>query len=316
MRNDKNRIIINMIKENLDFFNLSQKQASLLAGITEKTLSQILNGEQLLTMDSSEKIGKLFGIHASDLYLLQESLNKRVEISEQEKAVIDYVQTLKKFEKMATPSVQNKIFSIFPGKIENYKKYLASSLVGFKKYLDKPLAYLWIALMESRYSTLKSEGLFKKSSKQTIYKMVMNHLLSDKDFYLKLEEVKKYLSKNGIVLMEGPFIKDSTIHGVSLNRGGQRFIFISDLDKKEYAIIFSILHELVHFYENIDSDEQIDKFAINLLSEYISNNRIVNKDIELLISTDPNLENYHDYMYEKTKNSKRINFGEVDALFN
>lgn len=316
MRNDKNRIIINMIKENLEFYNLSQKQASLLAGIAEKTLSQILNGEQLLTVDSSEKIGKLFGMQASDLYLLQESLNKKVAITDQERVVINYVQTLKKYEKMATPSVQNEIFNFFPGQIENYKKYLSSSLVGFKKYLDKPLAYLWIALMESKYSTLKSEGSFKKSSKQTIYKTVMNHLLSDKDFYLKLEEVKKYLSKNGIVLMEGPFIKDSTIHGVSLNRGGQRFIFISDLDKKEYAIIFSILHELVHFYENIDSDEQIDKFVINLLSEYISNNRIVNKDIELLISTDPNLENYHDYMYEKTKNSKRINFGEVDALFN
>lgn len=315
MRNDKNRIIISMIKENLEFYNLSQKQASILAGITEKTLSQILNGEQLLSMDSSEKIGKLFGMHASDLYLLQESLNKKVEITDQEKVVINYVQTLKRFENMATPSIQNKIFNIFPGQIENYKKYLSSSLVGFKKYLDKPLAYLWIALMESKYSTLKSEGQFKKSSKHSIYKSVLSKLLSDKDFYVKLDEVKKYLSKNGIVLMEGPFIKDSTIHGVSLNRGGQRFIFISDLDKKEYAIIFSILHELVHFYENIDLDEQIDKFVINLLADFISNNKIANKDIELLISTDLNLENYHDYMYEKTKNSKRINFGEVELLF-
>lgn len=307
------------IKENIEYLNLTQTQISLLTGITERHLSEILNGKEEITPESSASLGKLFGLDPLVLFDMQTKYNKlNSKPSDAEEAIINYTSSLDQYKLTDKLSMRLISDSFFPGKdLNSYKNYLSKSVVGFKKYKDKPLAYLWIALMEHKFGQLKSSGLFKKSSKETVYKNVIQILLSNKPFDIRLEEVKEYLSKSGIILAEGPFIKDSTIHGVSIERGHQKFIFISDMDKREYTFIVSLIHELVHYYENINQDDEraIDNKAYEILSRYMSKYDLEHKDLSVFfeaINSDLKEKDLFDHLHANTK--KKINFGNVEKV--
>lgn len=305
-----------IIKDNIEYRNLTQKEVAILANISEVHLSYILSDKELLTPSTSSALGMVFGFEPLELFQMQEKkrfLSKPM--TKEEQVILEYSKSMPELRLVERQSLRLLINKFFPtSDLEIYKKYLSTAVVGFKKYKDKPLAYLWIALMEKKYGLTKSTGKFKKSSKSTIYKNVLEILLSNDEFSIRLDKLKEYLSNAGIILAEGPFIPDSTIGGVSLQRGNQRYIFISDMNKREYWFILTLMHELIHYYENFDEnhEDEIDAYAQEIISSFMNKYNFKNKDLEMYLRMviDNNLD--FETLHNKTKS--KINFNYVELF--
>ena len=76
------------IKDSLEALNMSNKEFSLRTGISERTLSAVINGNGDITFDIANKLSEFFGNsinfwtnlqNAYDSYVLQEEEEKEVE---------------------------------------------------------------------------------------------------------------------------------------------------------------------------------------------------------------------------------------------
>lgn len=312
-----------IIKENLVEMNLSQKELCILIDVSEKHLSRIINNEELISPEISSKLGKIFGVGDMDIYEYQQNyLEQKREKTKDEKRIIEFFKTTKKFESLADVSFETIYQNYFmSGNVENYKNFLKSNVVGFKKYKDKPLAYLWISLMDRKFGVEIAGGNFKCSTKNTVFKNCLDILVSDIVFDIKEKMIASYLDQNGVILKNGPFIPDSTIYGVSMKRRNQWFIYLSDMGKREHFYINTLLHELIHIYypslesESEKSEREIDLMVASMYAEFSNKYNKHHKELEKYFDV---LINHHDQeeAWNKLKESttKKINFGTYESL--
>ena len=196
---------------------------------------------------------------------------------------------------------------------------LKETVVGFKKYKNKPLAYFWIAMMEFNYGSKISSGEFKVSYKDTVIKNVIKLFMKNVKVEKKIEETIEFLDKHGIVLSNGPFLKGSTINGACYKRNKQRHIFMNDCRKREYSYLFTLVHELIHLYNpKIKSEKTIDNLTSKYILEVSEKNKKIGNEITYVITKYKNTSAFkrkEDFWNEIHKNTKlRISFGDISSF--
>ncbi|AWX69166.1 helix-turn-helix domain-containing protein [[Mycoplasma] anseris] len=146
--------------------------------------------------------------------------------------------------------------------LNDYTSYLKEHVLAEQvKYLDKPNSYTWIRFCElSVKFNDQPIGVFRKGLFSPIMKKLLN-IMSNKDltFHKKIDEIKAYLITKGIVLVTKQFIEKSLIRGITLKKGGKRYIFLSDMYNTESYIFLALLHEIVHCYFPESSEVEIDQ---------------------------------------------------------
>lgn len=312
-----------IIKDNLIEMNLSQKELSILINVSEKHLSRLINNEELLSPEISSRLGKVFGVSDMALYEYQQNyIELKREKTKDEKAIIEFFKTTDKYKGLSNTSFETIYKDYFmSGSIENYKNYLNSTMTTFKKYKDKPLAYLWISLMDRKYGTESSNGDFKSSMKNTIFKNCFDILTTDIAFDIKDKMITSYLDQNGVVLKNGPFIPGSTIYGVSMKRRNQWFIYLSDMGKREHFYFHTLLHELVHiYYPSLDGDtakaeREIDLKVASMYEDYSNKCKKHHKELEKFYEVLINQHEDEDAWNKlKAVTKKKINFGTYESM--
>ncbi|NQZ65728.1 MAG: hypothetical protein HRT99_00735 [Mycoplasmatales bacterium] len=115
------------------------------------------------------------------------------------------------------------------------------------------------------------------------------------------------LEKREIYLINKPFIKKSSIRGVTLKQNGRAFILVNDNGKRECYYTFSILHELVHLFKNIE-EKEINSFVANMVKKFKKESKSKSEMNYLLETFEQN--NHFDLIHKNTK--LKINFGNVN----
>ncbi len=319
-------IIGDIIKSQIEESNYSQKEVSLLSGIDEITLSKIINGKTTITSLNSQKLAKVFDDFKDDEDFLIRTYNKikNLETSNMENTKL--LDGIKEFELMSDFSKINIINKNIDGdSLENFEKFILNSSISYSKYKERPKAKLWLILMYKKHKNIKNQNNFKKSTKKTVYKKVFEIFFEPKDnIEERIEKIQKELWNRGIILKNGPFFKSSTMKGVSFVRRNNRFVFLTDMFKREYRWLISLVHELIHFYENIEDEKEIENYAIDLIKNFIKKNNLNHSDFDYFFKMH---DDYYDpikdkYLIDKEKyfkklkdNTKmRISFGNPNDL--
>ena len=319
-------IIGDIVKSQIEESNYSQKEVSLLSGIDEITLSKIINGKTTITSLNSQKLAKVFDDFKNDEDFLIRTYNKikNLETSNMENTKL--LDGIKEFELMSDFSKINIINKNIEGdSLENFEKFILNSSISYSKYKERPKAKLWLILMYKKYKNIKNQNNFKKSTKKTVYKKVFEIFFDSKiNIEERIERIEKELWNRGIIVKNGPFFKSSTMKGVSFLRRNNRFVFLTDMFKREYRWLISLVHELVHFYENIEDEKEIENYAIDLIKNFIKKNNLNHSDFDYFFKMhedyyDPiqdkysiNKEKYFKKLKDNTK--KKISFGNPDDL--
>ena len=308
-------MVKNIIKENLKVKNLSQKELAIKANLTPQVISEIVLGKRNPSNETLLKIENALDFPEFTLIKIKKNYKKYLQQKNDEgiNEIANYLNDINKFKLLARESLIEKAGNIIKAdKVANRKKEFLLSSKGFRKFKDKPLAYLWLALLENKYANLKSSGTFKKSSGETIIKKTLDILISKETIDNRIEKLKKHLDKHGIILINAPFIPDSTINGATFKRNTQRFIFMSDMKKREYQYIFGLIHELFHYYN--DDFKHNDKLVAKYIKEYLKKYNKTHPELELSfkIFEAKDSERDWDFLYKNTK--LKIHFGSIEDL--
>ncbi|WP_412031305.1 XRE family transcriptional regulator [Metamycoplasma buccale] len=163
--------------------------------------------------------------------------------------------------------------------LSDYNEYLKEHVLAENtKFENKANSYIWIRFCELSVEYDKFQkygiGVFRKGLFNAVIKRVLNIMSnSNLDFNSKVKELKNYLLSKGIILVTKPFIHNSNIRGITLKKGGKRYIFLSDMYHTESYIFFALLHELVHCYYSEYTEDQIDERVIKEYKTWeVSNN--------------------------------------------
>ncbi|TPR53400.1 helix-turn-helix transcriptional regulator [Metamycoplasma neophronis] len=262
-------------------FKMTQRELSLRINVSAKYLNQILNNQfQEISASIIEALEYAFDLEAGSLiqvynmYVNGEEVNKTKDFKQlTEKFGIQFLMKHPELAMMAKIKVDNdmtdtcKLIMLkkFYGvkKLEDYATYLKEHVMAeYSNYINKPNSIVWMRYCElslARCVEHEQEGVFRL----TFFEMVMKKLLNvmarrEQSFTKRIETIKKYLFKKGIILITKPYIHNSFIRAISLKKRGTRYIFLSDMYNNEAFIFFSLLHEVVHCFYPDNSEEQTD----------------------------------------------------------
>ena len=315
-------IITSHIKES----HYSQKEVSLLSGISESKLSKIINGESEISFISSQKLSQVFDDLKDDEDFLFKTYKKLLFLEKSDNEDLKLLNTFDKFALMDDFSKINILRkNIDGGSFKKFERFILNSSTSFSRYKDDPKGKLWLVLMYKKYKNQANTNSFKKSTKNTVYKKVFEIFFqTNLSIEKRIEAIQAELWKRGLIVKNGPYFKGSLIKGVSFVRKTNRFIFLTDMYKREFRWLISLVHELVHFYENFTNEQVIENYSINIIKDYIAKNNIKHSDFaaffeiynqfydlkkrKFLISKDE----YFNKIHDATKH--KIIFGHEDDL--
>ena len=323
-------IISDIIKSHIKHNKYSQAEVSLLSGIDQVTLSRIINGKEEISLVNSKKLARVFDDLKDDelfLFRIYSDMKEFETLDERDSKILEGIEEYKgyknfklldKFSKMA---IVRKI--IDGGSLKKFEKFILKHSISFSKYKDSPKAKLWLVLMYRQNKNLKNVGNFKKSTKKTVYKKVFDIFFKlNVDIHKRIKKIQNELSSRGIIVQNGPYFKGSLVKGVSFIRNTSRFIFLTDMYKREYRWLISLVHELIHFYENLTNENEIENYAILLIKQYIATNEIIDCDFDVFFKAYNNkqnqfLDNKEDYFEKlRAKTKRNLSFGHPQNLIN
>lgn len=303
-----------ILKDFLDYHNISQRDFAKRLGITQKHMNEILNNKAELSVELMLAINLITDI---DIELIWQA--------EEEKRIYLYLkenfQTEKELEEYL------KSFSIKELKDRNWLKFKD------EKSLVQVCMDLFRFLSIKNFDTLNDYSaqtiLYKKNSQADMNKVMLwiKHCDSlikgldickyDKNKFVslidslktlsleKFEESKivKCLHKYGIHLIIEDALKGTRIRGCMMVKADNPVIYLTKLYKDKASFYFALYHELGHVKSDynkakskviIDEDENLekraDKFAIDtMISPAVWNEIINNKDNVLKICDENNI---------------------------
>ena len=298
-------MINQIIKGNMEYFNMSNKDLSLLTGITERTIRNILDGSTAPTLETLSHLEDAFKLERGDLYAYLISPSYEIE-SEEIYNAIDYSTG----EILAKESIITKMRKLLSGTFSLYKHSLESRSLNFYKFKDSELVYFWIALNENKAIGIKTDGTYESKNKKMIFNTYLEVMFNEDTFDNRIELMTKMLSENGIILINSPFIKGTSTRGVSLLKNKTRYIFMNDMNKREYNYIFALGHEIMHIINREQKED--NEYLSSEIKKYLMKNNI-NHEISLsfdLYSKSKGKFSKDDWnkLHENTK--LKINFGD------
>lgn len=331
------------IEEIIDDLNITQKEYAEKLGITEKTLSKLVNGEIKLSKEVASKISKATGMSVQTWLNLQNKFDEEVlkieEVKQFERdkeimQAIDYSY----FKKMGL--VENKRASI-EEKIKNLWKLFSISNLEYLTILPDGISYRNKKEIFDNKTIINSNIMLqlglnianKKDTPKYDKKKLEEFLDKIKRYTInppEASELIKELSECGIVLVLLPHLKNAGINGaVKKLKSGSIMLLINDKGKTSDIFWFTLLHELSHIVNNeyeinllgseseSDNEKRADKFARDLLIDEESYKEFVNKgefSEYSVVSFANSIKIHPGIVVGRLQNDKYINYYELSDL--
>lgn len=278
-----------IIKEYLDEYNVSQKELAARIGMSEKHISNLLNGSSRITEEFSLKLEKvLTDIPAS--YWLNYETKYREELARQNELLKLSQQNLKV---VAKKFYFKEVFkgldmSLIEQAVEMLKLLKISDFNNFDsayKNLEvdfmedggakEPIA-IWLKLCESEIEIqnddIENISYNEKNLKNSLDKFKM--LSNNDNVELSIKSCRKLCNKLGIYFVLCEAVTNSKVRGALTTYKGHPAIFLSGRFKSHDNIWFAFIHEIGHLLKHYNKKDIIISY------EDSSEDNINNKEAE------------------------------------
>lgn len=253
------------VEDILDDLNITQKEFATRLGVTEKSLSKLINGEDNLSNETAYKLSKLTGISIDTWINLQNEYDKKIlEINdtkiEDEKEICKKID-FKYFKKHGF--VEAGRYDITE-KMEKLRSVLNTSSLTYLAEFNTAVSYrstkdfdensiinsnIMLEIASNHARDKCDTKLNKKKLRSYLPEIKKMTLQKTTEFYPRLKEI---LFECGIVLVALPNLKNASINGATKRfRNGSVMLLITDRNKSADIFWFSIIHEISHI---LDSD--------------------------------------------------------------
>lgn len=277
-----------ILKHNLEALEMSSKEFSYRTGISERTISDLINLKGSITFDVAEKLSDFFGndirfwanlqTQYSQYVLLKNYQNEIEQDYRRIKPYIEYLQNILYIEESDDKEtvVQKVRTTIRVNKLSLLDE--KNSFTSLKEFhSSKPVhtfernLWLSLSLTLARNNSVKK---YNKNKLETYFKEIRSMTVQNpKVFYPKLKEI---LGDCGVSFVLMPYLPRSNIYGATkwLNENSV-MLSLSNRGGKADSFWFAFFHELAHvtfehkrymlFTCEGDNDKEADDFAKNVL---------------------------------------------------
>ena len=278
------------IKDSLQSLNMSSKEFSARSGISERTLSSLINQTGNITFDIAYNLSKYFGTSINFWTNLQNQFDLyKKELDEMSttdydyklvKPVIDYFEKNYAVEKSSSREEKvNQIRKIvgvnYLSNLERDNLYVSYKSLNNEDKQNSFFKNLWIslALKEARnYPLLPYD---QKKFKNSLKEIRSLNLYEPKIFYPKL---KKIFEECGITLVYLPYLSKTNIYGITKWITSEHpLIAISNRNGRADSFWFTLFHECSHVLmkhrremlinDEKNNEDEADQFACDQLIE-------------------------------------------------
>lgn len=276
-----------VIKEYLDDRDMTQKEVAQRTGVSEKHISNLLNGKTRLTEDMALKLEKVMPDVPASFWLNYEVRYQEHVAREKEKYSLEGIDLKmiserfhfrEVFKRSKKPLVEQAIDMLKLLGVTSFDRYKAALPLGMEFMQDDgedEASVVWIKLceqaVEEQNKCLDDVPFDQEALKESFGRLKNIALNPDIDDSIK--SCRKCLNKCGIYMVVVPAIVNSKIRGVLTTYKGHPAIFISKRFKTHDHVWFTIVHELAHLSlhydpnrilvsdEDLSSEEHKDKEA-------------------------------------------------------
>lgn len=262
----------NIIREYLDEYNINQKELCARIGMSEKHISNLLNGNCRLTEEFALKLEKvLIGIPAS--YWLnyetkyRELLARNLELYNLEQTNIEEIAKRFRFKEV----FEGLGLSLVEQAIEMLKILKISDFTNFDRAYtnivadfmedggEKEPIVVWLNLCESEIEIQNSnldEVNYNNRELEKSLEMFKN-IANNDDVELSIKSCRKLCNKLGIYLVLCPAITNSKVRGALTTYMGHPTIYLSGRFQSHDHIWFAFMHEIGHLLLHYNKKDTI-----------------------------------------------------------
>lgn len=288
------------LEENLEFLKMSQAELSLRTGISEKHISQIINGESPITPETAIKLERTIGISAGFWNSLQGNYDIACSRIVAEKRNEQEIELAKKYNYNELASF--KLVPAVSDWIERVKNLLAlfkvDSLqyvpqiekIAFKQSVGKINDYslfAWLRFGEIEAEKLKV-GKFDETKLKQSFAELKKLTFLPKDFYKTLQNI---CADCGVFVVYTPYFKNTKVNGAVRWFGDNPLIQLNSRGAYSDTFWFTFFHEIGHIllhgkkgkFLDFDGDvknekeKEADTLAADILIPEIEYRRLISK---------------------------------------
>ncbi len=264
-----------IIKEYLDENNISQKELCTRIGMSEKHISNVLNGNSRLTEEFALKLEKvLVGIDAS--YWLNYEVKYREMLARDEELVklnqsgLDEIANKFKFKEVfaglglslveqATEMLKLLKISSFDNFVDTYSNLAVDFMEDGG---DKESIAVWLNLCESEIEIQNSEidqiDYDSKELEKSLDKF--KNIAYNGNVELSINSCRKLCNRLGIYLVFCEAITNSKVRGALTTYKGHPTIYLSKRFRSHDNIWFAFMHEIGHLIKHYNKKDTIITF--------------------------------------------------------
>lgn len=255
-----------IIKEYLDARGLTQKEVSKRTGVSERHLSQLLNGKTRLTEDMALKLEKVMPDVPASFWLNYEVKYQEYLAREREEAhleELDLKEIAKRFHfkeafgrasgmslvEQATAML--KILGITD--FERYGNAVPDGIEFMQDGGDSEAIVVWLGLCKEEIEEQNDTKNAPVYSKDAFVDALsyLKDVASNTDFMASLKSCRMLLNSVGVYLVYRPAIANAKVRGALTYYLGRPTIYISGRYKTHGDAWFAIAHEIGHLLDGL-----------------------------------------------------------------
>ena len=261
-----------IIKEYLDERGISQKDLAHRIDVSEKHISNLLNGKTRLTEDMALKLERVMPDVSAGYWLNYEAKYQEYLAREKEqewlegldlKEIADRFHFKEVFKGAGMTLVEQAIEMLKMLGVSSFDQYrYAVSTAGIEFMQDdgEPEAVIvWLKLceeeIEEQNPTLENEPFSKAKLRKAI--PLIKDIASNTNLEASLKSCRNLLNQQGVYLVIEPAITNSKVRGALSTWDGHPAIFISGRFKTHDHVWFTIFHEIAHLLLHYDPKETL-----------------------------------------------------------
>lgn len=251
----------NVIKEYLDEREISQKELSRRIGVSERHLSQLLNGKTRLTEDMGLKLEKVMPDVSAGYWLNYDAKYREFVARQRELANFDNLDIKEVAKRFRFKEVFGKTdMSLAEQAVEMLKLLGISDFAHFESSIpgqaiafmedggDREAIIVWLRLcreeIEEQNKDLSDTPYSKDALVQNLGKL--KRIASNDNVEASVKSCRKLLNQLGIHLVCQPAIVNARVRGALDTVSGNPAVYISGRFKTHDYIWFTIIHEIAH----------------------------------------------------------------------
>ncbi len=300
------------LKDELEFLKLTQVELAQRTGLSEKHISQIINGADPITSDTAIKLEIALGVPATFWNNLQKNYELNLARIDSEKRITQEIEEGRKFicypELVALGCIEKT--GDWKTKTANLLKFFGVNSLSYIQNTE-PIAFrqasgkfdqrslaAWLRCGELDANKIETKEFDKKNIKSTISKIRQLTLLPD-GFGSKLQEL---CASVGVAVVYTPYFKNTKVNGSARWMGNKAVIQLNTKGAFSDIFWFTFFHELGHIllhgvkgefldYQGKTKDEK-EKEADNFAAEALIATDDYNKLLEIKPLIRPKVESF------------------------